>query len=384
MRKSTTPLDDHDWLVAKSRPQTKKNGILRTVDLFAGCGGISLGVELAAQRMGKEVLIEFANEWDSKVFEIYLQNFDPRHHSVQDITTHLDILSESIEMSDSEKQLLKANPGIMDVDLLTGGPPCQGHSDLNNHTRRGDERNNLYFAMLRFATVFKPKSILIENVRTVIHSGEQVSQRTIEGLEKLGYHCKTVVLKAVQFGIPQTRERHFVLAALAQSPNMDLIENAKSSYANERRDLSWAIADLVDSYQKGSMFDGSSTPSERNQQRMDYLIEHGLHDLPNEERPPCHQNGHNYPAVYGRLHWDSPAPTITVGFASNGQGRFQHPDASPGRTITPHEAARIQTFPDWFDFTCKMRGTLKKGIGNAVPPLLAVHPATALIQTLEI
>ena len=110
------------------------------------------------------------------------------------------------------------------------------------------------------------------------------------------------------------------------------------------------------------------------------LVENDEYDLPNHLRPDCHKNGHTYPAVYGRMRWDQPSHTITAGFTSNGQGRFTHPDAFPGRTITPHEAARIQTFPDWFDFATSKRGTLKKAIGNAVPPLLAMYVAEVALN----
>ena len=121
----------------------------------------------------------------------------------------------------------------------------------------------------------------------------------------------------------------------------------------------------------------------RNRERMQWLIDRDLYDLPNEKRPPCHQNGHNYPAVYGRMHWDRPAYTITAGFGSNGQGRFQHPDRAT--TLTPHEAARVQTFPDWFDFSdhSGMRRVLSKSIGNAVPPLLAMYVAHVALLSIK-
>ncbi len=79
---------------------------------------------------------------------------------------------------------------------------------------------------------------------------------------------------------------------------------------------------------------------------MKWLIDNDEFELPNHLRPDCHKEGHSYPAVYGRMYPDRPADTISTGFASNGQGRFTHPWAKPGRTITPHEAAAIQSFPD--------------------------------------
>jgi len=104
---------------------------------------------------------------------------------------------------------------------------------------------------------------------------------------------------------------------------------------------------------------------------MQYLLTTGNFDLPDERRPPCHRGGgHSYKSMYGRLSWDMPAQTVTRGFGSPGQGRFIHP-ARP-RTITPHEAARLQFFPDFFDFSSVSKRTeLATMIGNAVPMKLS-------------
>ena len=101
-------------------------------------------------------------------------------------------------------------------------------------------------------------------------------------------------------------------------------------------------------------------------------------ELPNHRRPPCHQEKNTYPAVYGRMYAELPAPTITTGFGSTGQGRFVHPHRK--RSLTPHEAARVQTFPDFFDFSSENgRVSLQTLIGNAVPPFLGSHIALQAI-----
>src|SRR5262249_50867880 len=131
-----------------------------------------------------------------------------------------------------------------------------------------------------------------------------------------------------------------------------------------------------------SVFDTPSKKTKTNAARMAFLFEKGLYNLPNDRRPACHQDGdHSYISVYGRLRWDRPAQTITTGFGSMGQGRYVHPQRR--RTITPHEAARLQTFPDWFDFGGNTpRGVLAKAIGNAVPPLLMVELGRRVIDVL--
>jgi DNA (cytosine-5)-methyltransferase 1 len=110
--------------------------------------------------------------------------------------------------------------------------------------------------------------------------------------------------------------------------------------------------------------------SEENQRRIDYLFDNGLHDLPPSERPDCHKEGTTYNAVYGRLHHDRPAPTITTGFLTPGRGRYIHP--TQRRVLTPLEAARIQGFPDTYRFHLSLdlpasKQKLGKWIGDAVP-----------------
>ena len=103
---------------------------------------------------------------------------------------------------------------------------------------------------------------------------------------------------------------------------------------------------------------------------MNYLYDNGIYELPNHLRPKCQQKEDNrYTSVYGRMYPDKPGPTITSGFGSIGQGRFGHPYLR--RTLTPHEAARVQFIPDFFKFGNSLtRVSLQKMIGNAVPPKL--------------
>jgi len=111
---------------------------------------------------------------------------------------------------------------------------------------------------------------------------------------------------------------------------------------------------------------------------MRWLLDNNAFDLPNRLRPPCHQGDHSYVSMYGRLKWDEPAQTITSGYGSLGQGRFMHPTLP--RTLTPHEAARLQGFPDYFTFGSALTRTEAAVIiGNAVPPALASIVVSRLI-----
>lgn len=386
-KKGLLRFDDLKWLKSTKKPANKGNSKLppvRTVDLFAGCGGLSLGVSEYCRRKKRKHVVEFASEWDAEILEIFKANFHPKESTSENID---EIINGSIrygKLTKIEEQFLAKYPDTMNPDILLGGPPCQGNSDLNNHTRRSDERNTLYFRMVRAAFVLQPKVVVIENVATVIHSEQEVVNKTLKKLDKLEYEAKEVILSAEEFGVPQSRQRHFIIAThrdYGNPPNLTLLDSLKFG-SEDFRTVQWAIEDLLDQLNVHSIMDKPTDANDENQMRMDWLIDNDEYNLPNELRPDCHKDGHNYPAVYGRMYWNKPADTITTGFTSNGQGRFTHPNASPGRPITPHEAARLQTFPDWFEFPTKKRGVLKKAIGNAVPPILAMYVAHVALQSI--
>ena len=363
----------------KKRPKLAVNSTIRTVDLFAGCGGLVVGTMEACRRLKMGHQVELANEWDKDALSIFETNLRPTIAVCGDVSELFDGALNQKKLTKSETRLINENPSIVEPDLLTGGPPCQGHSDLNNHSRRKDPRNALYYRMVRAAQVLNPKAIIIENVSTVIHSKERVVQQSKELLEKMGYDVKQVMLWANEFGVPQKRKRHFLLASRISEIDLTIFDEYRHG---ESRTLRWAIEDLLKEYPAEDTYNQPANSNAENQARMDWLINNNKWDLPNHLRPLCHQNGHNYPAVYGRMKWDEPSSTITAGFRSNGQGRFTHPSAKPGRPLTPHEAARIQTFPDWFSFDGHRPTTMAKTIGNAVPPLLAMHVANVVISSI--
>ncbi|OHU61842.1 DNA cytosine methyltransferase [Mycobacteroides chelonae] len=340
---------------------------IRVVDLFCGCGGLTLGMAQALNQRGLGLEIPMAVDCDYDAIAVYRSNF-PGANTVQATIDALFGDSTRARLSVRERRLA-ADTGP--VDILVGGPPCQGHSDLNNHTRRNDPKNLLYGHMVRAAQVLTPTLLLIENVPAVQHTryaGRNVVSDARSDLERLGYRVAAAVISLAGLGVAQTRKRHVLLAALTELQHPErVLESLR--VRNDLRDLRWAIGDLVGAAPVG--LDKPPRSSAENLRRMAYLEEHGLIDLPNAQRPMCHQNDtHSYRSMYGRLSWDLPAQTITSGFTSIGQGRYMHP--SELRALTAHEAARIQGFPDYFDFSeVQKRASLATMIGNAVPPALS-------------
>ena len=367
---------DHP-LRARARPAFDSGGrAVRIVDLFAGCGGITLGLAQACQAAGRALQIALAVDFEPLATSVYQQNF---------------AFAERIETAPVEAFFdggLGAAPtfveqriasSVADVDVLVGGPPCQGHSNLNNHTRRVDEKNALYLRMVRAAEILRPRLLLIENVASVLrdrHNGVGVVERAVEHLERVGYRTDHRVVALARLGVAQTRQRHVLLAtAKGQEAPAHIFETFEASAT--LHDLRWAIGDLTDTTPT-SMLDREPQATAKNVERMQFLLDHDIYDLPNALRPTCQQGSHSYKSMYGRLRWDEPAQTITSGFGSIGQGRYMHPNRT--RALTAHEAARIQGFPDYFDFSdCPTRGALATMIGNAVPPQLGAAVLTAFL-----
>ncbi len=370
------------WLRQGHRPPPPGGGTLYAADLFSGCGGLSLGLEEAAHAVGARAVTAFAVERETRALAVFEANFKPEHlHDgvVQDV---VDRLPGERRLSAAERRLRELLPPL---DVLVAGPPCQGHSDLNNHTRRADPKNSLYLTVARFAEVTRPAAVIIENVPGVVHDKLGVVPETRRALQAQGYRVDDGVLRADEVGAPQRRRRHFLIATrlVATRAGACPLDSVRAQLSTPALTVDEAIGDLGTEPARG-VFGTSARHSERNRARIDYLFDRQIHDLPDELRPDCHRlKEHSYTAVYGRMHGDRPAPTITAGFGSTGQGRFVHPHEP--RTLTPHEAARLQGFPDWFDFSAASgRRVLQSMIGNAVPSRLSYAVLLSVLRRREL
>jgi len=355
--------NDHEFLRSPT-PTHALNSLsgpaLRTIDLFCGAGGLSLGIAEAAASLGRRHHVALACDTDPYALACFTENFPGVTAIPDDISQTLS--SDFDAGLTPQERKLRKTAGT--VDLLVGGPPCQGHSDLNNYSRRNDPKNSLYYCMARAVRVFEPRAVLIENVLGAAHDTNRVVDTVHASLARTGYKTTQGIIDCLPLGIPQKRRRLILLGSEHKLPS---VADIQANYTVPSRDLAWAISD-IEQEEVDSVFTASSRPKPTTQARIDYLFDNELYELPNSERPPCHQHGnHTYNSVYGRLRWDQPAQTITGGFYCMCMGRYVHP--SQRRTLTAHEAARIQFFPDFFDFSpCSKRTPLATLIGNAVPP----------------
>lgn len=356
---------DHRYLTSTVGKQfTAGAKRVTIVDLFAGCGGLTLGLAEAINEHGHGVEIRLAVDLDSEALAVYADNLPVRDAILGPVERLFDGELGSPRTVIERRLALRVGP----VDYLVGGPPCQGSSALNNHTRHNDPRNALYARMARAAEVLRPSAILVENVPEIRSDANGVIDTTLDALNAAGYKCAEALINMERLGIPQRRKRHLLLAlADGKDDPRELLRGlVPSCSVHVPRTIEWALAGLVP--HEPLSFDAPADLSQANAQRIAWLFDNNSYDLPNSLRPRCHRSRHSYVSMYGRLHPDQPAQTITSGFMSMGQGRYVHPWKR--RTLTPHEAARLQTFPDSFTFRrARTRRGLTSMIGNAVPPL---------------
>jgi len=355
---------------------------INIVDLCSSIGGLTLGVFEAAKSLGMHPRVTFAADIDDGALDVYKMNFSPMFAKNISISELIDFGLKNL----NDEKIYSYEPEILDIDLknqignvdvFVAGPPCQGHSNLNNSTRRNDPRNNLYLDAISIAVALKSKNIIIENVRTVTKDHKNVIELSKKILQNYDYNFEEVVINADQIGGGQTRIRHFILASKNKFyPASEIVKNNQWPKMN--------LKDVIDEtpiLTVNNELLRKSEFSEENIKRINYLFDNNLYDLPDHVRPDCHKDGnHGYESVYGRLKWDLPSPTITTGFLSPGRGRYIHP--SERRTINAHEASRIQGFPDSFQFGKNLKPTkVSKWIGDAVPSSLSYITGLSVLSS---
>ena len=230
---------------------------------------MSVGLEEAARRLGCSLDVPLAVDFDAAALAIYRLNFPDANARVADVATLFDGLLGG-RLTASERRLTR-DVGI--VDFLVGGPPCQGHSDLNNHTRRQDPKNALYLRMARAAEVLRPAVVVIENVASVQWDRVGVVSTTSRALECAGYRVAGQVLDLRKVGVPQRRKRFVLLATRLQDVELERLlgELADGMPNHPDRTVHWAIEDL-DPMREDGTYDTASLASPENAKRINFLV----------------------------------------------------------------------------------------------------------------
>ena len=365
----------------------KMYNMRNVIDLFAGCGGLSTGFEMAGYNI--PLAIE-KDEWASQTYKL-------NHPETKVITSNIEEI----------KDLDSLFEGKIEIEGIIGGPPCQGFSLSGNRDKK-DPRNSLFMEFVRFVKHFNPKFFVMENVTGILsmktQNDDSVKDLIINEFEKINYKVNIFTLNAAEFGVPQSRIRVFFIGLRSDIPyDVEKFEPKGFVFGEDQVTIEQAIMDLpqIKSGEGSEVQEYTSAPKNdyqkwaRNGSRLIYnhismrhtvrLIERFSHigwgesvadveyKFQQRKRGDATKiSGKTYSQNNMRPYPNKPSPTIPASFQSN----FIHPFLN--RNYTAREGARLQSFPDTYIF-CGKRTTMSwekslsqyQQIGNAVPPLLA-------------
>lgn len=380
----------------------QEHGKLGIVDLFSGTGGFSLGFEMTGRFRvlgGLELLPSSA------------ATFAANHPSAK-------IINDDILKISPETFLVQTGIREQDVNLVIGGPPCQGFSSIRpfRSLEEDDPRNNLYESFAVYVRHFQPDYFVMENVvGLVTHNNGRTIEQIVTSFEDMGYTTDWRVLNAVHYGVPQRRERVIMIGSRTSKtiifPEPTHYFEARSMMARDHKKLiltpplseyqllpavtvNDAINDLppIESGESATEYNCSEPMNEfqllmrknssavsmhestRHSAKMLEIIKHSganIYALPDGLVTS------GFSTSYSRLEADEPSVTLTVNFVHPASNKCIHPNQN--RALTPREGARIQSFPDNFVFKGN-RQQIVKQIGNAVPPLLGKAIAECLLN----
>ncbi|MCJ7602872.1 MAG: DNA cytosine methyltransferase [Desulfobulbaceae bacterium] len=323
------------------------------IDLFCGCGGLTVGLKKAG------FLVLGAVDVDPLSVKTYKAN-------------HPGVTLWETDIRELEPAELLEEFGLKEgvLDLLAGCPPCQGFSKmrtLNGAVSVYDPRNDLLLEFQRFVEALSPRVVMMENVPGL--ADDESFAAFCRKMKKLGYHGDHRILNAADYGVPQRRRRLIYLAGMG----MEIPFAAK---VGRRTTVADAIGALPKAGESGDPV--HDMPENRTPKVLEIIRRiprngGSRKDLPEEFQLECHKRCTGFKDVYGRMAWDDVAPTITSGCFNPSKGRFLHPEED--RTITMREAALLQGFPRGYKFpTTDNKSAVALMIGNALPPpFIAAH-----------
>ncbi|MGY1684416.1 DNA (cytosine-5-)-methyltransferase [Geodermatophilus sp. SYSU D00867] len=366
-------------------------------DLFSGAGGISLGLERSGFRSVVAV-------------DHYPEAVETHGHHFRGMSLNWDL--SDVERIEELAELLTA----IQVDLIAGGPPCQpfskaGRSGIRHRVRHGlrdphDQRRDLWRSFLEVVQLVRPPAVLMENVPDMALDREMFILRSmVEELEDLGYGVEERIVDTWRYGVPQFRQRLILVAlrdglafqwptesaervsvwnAIGDMPEVDGGwrpdggADGWAEYDGPLTSFQHRMREGIPASEASRLYDHITRPVREDDARAFELMDSSTRysDLPAEMK---RYRDDIFDDKYKRLDENDLSRTITAHIAKDGYW-YIHP--RQGRTITVREAARLQTFPDWYRFAGPPSAAFKQ-IGNAVPPLLAEHLGHAINRALD-
>ena len=339
----------------------------KVLDLFSGAGGISCGLHMNPNFETSVALDN--NKYATETFKKNMPN-----------TT---VITGDITDEDIRKQVISECKNEW-VNMIVGGPPCQGYSLKGKNLGLLDDRNFLFVEYLKIVDEIQPEVFVIENVKNLLSSAKGwFKDEIVKTITDLGYIVNYGILNASDFGVPQKRERTIFICSKTKNIELPIGDKTKKVTVRD------AISDLAyiesgeGSFESEYKYNSLSEYQEMMRKNSDKLYNHNatnhsdtaiekLSMIKSECGKECLPKelwgNQKFNTTWGRLKWDELSPTVDTRFDTPSNGTNSHPELN--RSITPREAARLQSFPDNFIFYGGRRQVCKQ-IGNAVPPLMA-------------
>jgi DNA (cytosine-5)-methyltransferase 1 len=344
------------------RDDTSAGAKPTAVDLFCGCGGLTVGLKKAGFKVLGAVDVD----------PISIETYKANHRNVK-------VWKKDIRDLEPTELLEKLHLNKGELDLLAGCPPCQGFSTmrtLNGTVTVEDPRNDLLLEFQRFVEALLPRTIMLENVPGL--ADDDRFSRFLRRMKKIGYIGEHKILNAADYGVPQRRRRLIYLAGFG----------TKIPFAEpmgERKTV-WDVLGRLPTA-GGSDDPVHDMPEKRTSKVMEKIKKiprdgGSRTDLPANDQLECHKRCNGFKDVYGRMAWNDVAPTITSGCFNPSKGRFLHPDED--RAITMREAALLQGFPPRYKFPVNNKIAVALMIGNALPPPFIAAHARCISKTISI
>ena len=338
----------------------------RILDLFCGAGGFSYGMH-----RNKHFKTAVALDFNAKAADTFKKNMPEAMVVTGDITDEK-IKKDIIEKSKAEK-----------VNMIIGGPPCQGFSMKGKKLGLDDPRNFLFKEYLHIVEEVQPEVFVIENVKSLLSTaGGWFKDEILAYIGRLGYNVSYGILNAKRFGVPQARERAIFICSKSKNIPLPVGTDDIVTVRDAISDLAYLasaegdfeldyVTEAQTDYQRMMRRNSKKLYNHKASAHSDIALqklamippEKGKEYLPEEM-----WGKQKFNTTWGRLVWDTVSPTIDTRFDTPSNGTNSHPELN--RAITPREAARIQSFDDNFVFHGS-KFYIRSQIGNAVPPLMA-------------